>query len=213
MYRNSNKPGPLFFIAAVILAIALFTLFSCSAEKKLAKAYDRVAADPAPVSIPKKQKMAGWVAANFPIQEKIAETTETTKVLDTSGYASFRATIKALQLKKCPELNADSLIESAKKTFTPPKETIYRERTVRTKDTTGNFLRDLENTRLKVENAKLQAAIGAAEEHVKQAKEAVEQAETSINAAEGRANRNMIYVWLLIVLLIVSHVIRSRLRI
>lgn len=109
------------------------------------KAYKTVSTDLAPATEKRKAQLAGWVAANFPIQEKIIEKVLVEKVIDTSEYDFFRKYIASLNeqlsINNCPTIDTDSVIELAKKTFKPDTVKIKTQLEKTVKDTTGNWLR------------------------------------------------------------------------
>lgn len=146
---SPNERNPLNVILAIFLTIIAFMIIfsSCkSPEKIMDKAYKTVSTDPAPATEKRKAQLSGWVAANFPIREKEVEKIVIERVIDTSEYDFFRKYIAALNeqlsISNCPTINADSIIEAAKKSIKPETitKTITKEKQV--KDTTGNWLRE-----------------------------------------------------------------------
>ena len=137
-------------ILGIFIAAILFFILCVSAckspEKVMDKAYKTVSTDPAPATEKRKAQLAGWVAANFPIQEKVVERVLIEKVVDTSEYDFFRKYIallnEQLSINNCPTIDTDSIIDLAKKTFKPDTVKIktHSEKTV--KDTTGNWLKE-----------------------------------------------------------------------
>jgi len=146
-FPNNNKDTNL--ILVIFIAAILFFILCVSAckspEKIMDKAYKTVSTDPAPATEKRKSQLAGWVAANFPIQEKIIEKVLVEKVIDTSEYDFFRKYIaslnKQLSINNCPTIDTDSVIELAKKTFKPDTVKIKTQLEKTVKDTTGNWLR------------------------------------------------------------------------
>lgn len=144
---ENSKANTLLIIYLVgILLLVIFNLTGCkSPEKIMDKAYKTVSTDPAPATEKRKAQLAGWVAANFPIQEKVVERVLIEKVVDTSEYDFFRKYIallnEQLSINNCPTIDTDSIIELAKKTFKPDTVKIKTHSETTVKDTTGNWLR------------------------------------------------------------------------
>lgn len=204
---SPNERNPLNVILAVLLAsiaILILCFSSCkSPEKIMDRAYKTVAADPAPATEKRKAQLSGWVAANFPIREKEVEKIVIEKVIDTSEYDFFRKYIAALNeqlsISNCPTINADSIIEAAKKSIKPETitKTITKEKQV--KDTTGNWLREQKQLELIAIIGKINA-----EKQALQSK--LEHSETKSKAKDK-------YLWwfiISVVVFVLSHYLRSK---
>jgi hypothetical protein len=170
------------------------------------KAYKTVSTDPAPATEKRKAQLAGWVAANFPIREKEVEKIVIERVIDTSEYDFFRKYIAALNeqlsISNCPTINADSIIEAAKKSIKPETitKTITKEKQV--KDTTGNWLREQKILQL-------QGIIGKMDGINQTLVEKLE-SETTKSKAKDK------YLWwfiISVVVFVLSHYLRSKFKI
>ena len=144
--QKGNETNVILVLFLTIIMLLTLCLTSCkSPEKVMDKAYKTVSTDLAPATEKRKAQLAGWVAANFPIQEKIIEKVLVEKVIDTSEYDFFRKYIaslnKQLSINNCPTIDTDSIIELAKKTFKPDTVKIKTQLEKTVKDTTGNWLR------------------------------------------------------------------------
>jgi hypothetical protein len=144
--QKGNETNVILVLFLTIIMLLTLCLTSCkSPEKVMDKAYKTVSTDLAPATEKRKAQLAGWVAANFPIQEKIIEKVLVEKVIDTSEYDFFRKYIaslnKQLSINNCPTIDTDSVIELAKKTFKPDTVKIKTQLEKTVKDTTGNWLR------------------------------------------------------------------------
>lgn len=208
--KPNNSSDYLLLIIGVILTVLLLGS-SCkpSAETHI-KHYKKVAADISPVSETKKGILLGWVQANFPPQEIITEKEVIKKILDTSRYQFFRDYIaqlnEQLSIKNCPIINTDSLIEEAKKSIKGDSIIVYKTKEIKTKDTAGNWARDKKHLELQLEIAK---AISQANDANDKLKEAITDKET----AEHQSTKRLWWLIGSIVLLILSHYFRSKVKI
>jgi hypothetical protein len=193
------------FLATIILLI--LGLSACkSPEKIMDKAYKTVSTDPAPATEKRKAQLSSWVAANFPIQEKVIEKEVIVKQIDTTQYQFFRAYIVQLNQRlsenNCPTLNADSIFNLAKETIKPEiieKQTV---REITTKDTTGNWLREQKQLELIATIGKINA-----EKQALQSK--LEHSETKSKSKDK-------YLWwfiISVVVFVLSHYLRSKFKI
>lgn len=207
-FPNNNKDTNVIlgiFIAAILFLILCVTACK-SPEKIMDKAYKTVSTDPAPATEKRKAQLAGWVAANFPIQEKVVERVLIEKVVDTSEYDFFRKYIallnEQLSINNCPTIDTDSIIDLAKKTLKPDTVKIktHSEKTV--KDTTGNWLREQKLIQLQGTINKMDGINQTLIETLK--------SETSKSKSKDK------YLWYFIaslVVLFLSHYIRTKIKI
>ncbi len=197
-------------ILGIFLAAILFFILCVSAckspEKIMDKAYKTVSTDPAPATEKRKAQLASWVAANFPIQEKIVEKEKIIRITDTSRYAFFRNYIRTLNASlsqnNCPEINVDSIFNLAKETIKPDTIRTEKIKEITTKDTTGNWLKEQKQIEIFGIIGKLNA-----EKQALQYK--LEQSETKSKAKD----KYFWYFIISVVVLILSHYLRSKIKI
>ena len=192
----------LFFTAVILL---ILSISSCkSPEKIMDKAYVTVSTDPAPATEKRKAQLVSWVAANFPQKEKVIEKEVIKIEIDTTQYQVFRAYIRQLNerlsIVNCPTLNADSIFQLAKETIKP--ETITKTKTIEKTsiDTTGNWLREQKQLELIAAIGKLNA-----EKQILQAK--LENSEIK----SAKKDKFLCYFIASLVVLVLSHILRSKL--
>jgi hypothetical protein len=205
--KGGNETNQLLAVFLLIIVAAILFFSGCkSPEKIMDKAYKTVSTDPAPATEKRKAQLAGWVAANFPIREKEVEKIVIERVIDTSEYDFFRKYIAALNeqlsISNCPTINADSIIEAAKKSIKPETitKTITKEKQV--KDTTGNWLREQKILQL-------QGIIGKMDGINQTLVEKLE-SETTKSKAKDK------YLWwfiISVVVFVLSHYLRSKFKI
>lgn len=204
--KNGNETNQILAIFLVIIALFCLTLKGCkSPEKIMDKAYKTVSTDPAPATEKRKAQLSGWVAANFPIQEKVVEKVVVEKVIDTTQYVFFRTYIAQLNQRlsenDCPTINADSLIEEAKKSIKPEKTTIYNTKEIKVKDTTGNWL-------AQQKQIELITIIGS----LNGDKEALKQRLEDKTIESNKKDKWLWYFIASLAVLVLSHVLRSKLN-
>lgn len=202
---NGKYVDTLLFIYLVLILIAIFSATSCkSPEKIMDKAYKTVSTDPAPATEKRKAQLASWVAANFPVRERVVEKEVVVKEIDTTQYVKFRSYIaflnNQLSLVGCPEINSDSLLQVAKESIKP--EVIIKTKTkeIISLDTTGNWLK-------KQKEIELLGIIGRLNAEKQGLSSKLEQSEIK------SANKDK-YLWYFIaslVVLVLSHILRSKL--
>lgn len=194
----------LFFTAVILL---ILSISSCkSPEKIMDKAYKTVSTDPAPATEKRKAQLASWVAANFPIEEKVVEKVTIEKVIDTTQYRFFRNYIaklnQQLSIKNCPTINADSIFNLAKETIKP--ETITKTKTIEktTIDTSGNWLREKKMQELIAELAATKGQKKVAEDNLENEK-----------VKSGKKDKYLWYFIASLVVLVLSHYFRGKFKI
>lgn len=206
---NANPNGKVVNIILVLfLAAVLFLIFSItsckSPEKIMDKAYKTVSTDPAPATEQRKAQLVSWVAANFPNRERIVEKEVIVKEIDTTQYQVFRSYIRqlneSLSILNCPTLNADSIFQLAKETIKP--ETITKTKTIEktTIDTTGNWLREKKMQELIAEIAATKGQKKVAEDNLENEK-----------VKSGKKDKYLWYFIASLVVLVLSHILRSKL--
>jgi len=204
--QKGNETTVILALFLTIIILFILCLSACkSPEKIMDKAYVTVSTDPAPATEKRKAQLSGWVAANFPIQEKVIEKEVIVKQIDTSQYQFFRAYIVQLNQRlsenNCPTLNADSIFNLAKETIKPEiieKQTIKE---ITTKDTTGNWLREQKQL-------ELIATIGKINAEKQNLQSKLEHSETKSKSKDK-------YLWwfiISVVVLILSHYLRTKLK-
>jgi len=202
--QKGNETTVILALFLTIIILFILCLSACkSPEKIMDKAYVTVSTDPAPATEKRKAQLSGWVAANFPIQEKVVEKVVVEKVIDTTQYVFFRTYIAQLNQRlsenDCPTINADSLIEEAKKSIKPEKTTIYNTKEIKVKDTTGNLLREQKQL-------ELIATIGKINAEKQNLQSKLEHSETKSKAKDK-------YLWwfiISVVVFVLSHYLRSK---
>lgn len=192
----------LFLVATLLL---IFSITSCkSPEKIMDKAYKTVSTDPAPATEKRKAQLSSWVAANFPVRERVIEKEVVVKEIDTTRYAFFRAYIsqlnQQLSIQNCPTINADSLLQVAKESIKP--EVIIKTKTkeILSLDTTGNWLREKKMQELISEIAATKGQKKVAEDNLENEK-----------VKSGKKDKYLWYFIASLVVLVLSHILRSKL--
>lgn len=202
--KNNNETNQI-LIWFVLIVLLFILLCGCkSPEKIMDKAYKTVSTDPAPATEKRKAQLVSWVAANFPVKERIIEKETVVKEYDTTQYQVFRTYIRQLNeqlsIKNCPILNADSIFNLAKETIKP--EIITKTKTIEktTIDTIGNWLREKKMQELISEIALTKGKKQLAEENLENEKI--------------KSNKKDKWLWYFIaslVVLVLSHILRSKL--
>lgn len=202
---NGKDVNTLLFIYLVLILIAIFSATSCkSPEKIMDKAYKTVSTDPAPATEKRKAQLTSWVAANFPVRERVVEKEVVVKEIDTTQYVKFRSYIaflnNQLSLVGCPEINSDSLLQVAKESIKP--EVIIKTKTkeILSLDTTGNWLREKKMQELISEIAATNGKKLIAEQNLEAEK-----------VKSGKKDKYLWYFIGMIILFILSHILRSKL--
>lgn len=211
-YENNNfDPNRIWFWLIVLSAIlGIGFLHSCkpSLGTKI-KHYQKVAQDVQPISETKKALLAGVIAANFPIRERIKDSIIVKTITDTSKYRYFRNYIlqlnQQLESKSCPQLNVDSIFKLAAETITPTTIFETKIRLIETKDTVGMFLLNRKLSELQSLIAQKDAEIANKDQRNKDAVQDKNNAESS---------RNKLIWWLVIlgIVFIASHYIRTKIK-
>lgn len=194
----------LFLFLVALLAI-IFSITSCkSPEKIMDKAYKTVSTDPAPATEKRKAQLVSWVAANFPQKEKVIEKEVIKIEIDTTQYQVFRAYIRQLNerlsIVNCPTLNADSIFQLAKETIKPEKIIKEKIREITTIDTSGSWLREKKMQELIAEIAATKGQKKVAEDNLENEK-----------VKSGKKDKYLWYFIASLVVLILSHILRSKL--
>lgn len=205
--KGGNETNQLLVVFLLIIVAAILFFSGCkSPEKIMDKAYKTVSTDPAPATEKRKAQLAGWVAANFPIREKEVEKIVIERVVDTSEYDFFRKYIallnEQLSISNCPTINADSIIEAAKKSIKPETitKTITKEKKVL--DTTGNWVREQKQ----IELISIIGSLNGDKEVL----------QNKIKEKTEESNKKDKWLWYFIAslaLLVISHVLRSKVKI
>lgn len=202
---NSKADNLLIIYLVGLLLLVIFNLTGCkSPEKIMDKAYKTVSTDPAPATEKRKSQLASWVAANFPVRERIVEKEVTKVITDTSQYQKFRSYIQQLNLQlsllNCPELNVDSVFKIAKESIKPDTIKTEKIKEITSLDTTGNWLREKKMQELIAEIAATKGQKKVAEDNLENEKV--------------KSNKKDKYLWYFIaslVVLVLSHILRSKL--
>ena len=203
--KGGNETNQLLAVFVLIIVAVILIVSGCkSPEKIMDKAYKTVSTDPAPATEKRKAQLAGWVAANFPIREKEIEKIVVERVVDTSEYDFFRKYIallnEQLSISNCPTIDADSIMEVAKKTFKADTVKTTKIKEIIKLDTTGNWLK-------KQKEIELLGIIGRLNAEKQGLSSKLEQSEIK------SANKDK-WLWYFIaslVVLILSHILRSKL--
>lgn len=205
--KGGNETNKLLALFVLIIVLVCVFLSGCkSPEKIMDKAYKTVSTDPAPATEKRKAQLAGWVAANFPIREKEVEKIVVERVVDTSEYDFFRKYIallnEQLSINNCPTINADSIIEAAKKSIKPEiiTKTITKEKQVR--DTAGNWV----SQQKQIELITIIGSLNGDKEALK----------NRLDEKTIESNKKDKWLWYFIAslaVLVLSHVLRSKIKI
>lgn len=203
--KGGNETNQLLAVFVLIIVAVILIVSGCkSPEKIMDKAYKTVSTDPAPATEKRKAQLAGWVAANFPIREKEIEKIVVERVVDTSEYDFFRKYIallnEQLSISNCPTIDADSIMEVAKKTFKADTVKTTKIKEIIKLDTTGNWLKEQKQ----IELISIIGSLNGDKEVL----------QNKIKEKTEESNKKDKWLWYFIaslVVLVLSHILRSKL--
>jgi hypothetical protein len=204
--KGGNETNQLLAVFVLIIVAVILIVSGCkSPEKIMDKAYKTVSTDPAPATEKRKAQLAGWVAANFPIREKEIEKIVVERVVDTSEYDFFRKYIallnEQLSISNCPTIDADSIMEVAKKTFKADTVKTTKIKEIIKLDTTGNWLKEQKQ----IELISIIGSLNGDKEVL----------QNKIKEKTEESNKKDKWLWYFIaslVVLVLSHILRSKLN-
>ncbi len=177
------------------LALMLFLILtSCNPEKQLLKSYKKVAADAAPVNDLKKGIMAGWVLANFPQEQKVV-----TKDSVVNNYITSTKTDTVIVTENDIVYKYVYKTDTVTITKFKVKETTF-------KDTVGNWLKE------KHFKAIADSFINYRNQYIT-ANYNLNICNEKLSAAN--TQRNKLWLWIVLISLasIGSHILRNKLRV